>query len=288
MGLSKSIGNTISSLRRKSGRTQEEVAIEAGISRNQLSVVEKGENRVSVWILHKIAKGLGVSLIELLEQVDFNGIKEYDNPDAFYDNRKVVVSPDLSLYSKGDETLLESPNKVTIIGKKKPTEHGLKMTQAITRWFVKKGYTIVSGLEEGIDSMVHLTCLESEGKSIAVLNSGLRGINHKKNKELADRIVQSGGLLLSTFPAPIFSKLIHNEECRKIQVKISKNNLILVESQLDSYEMRTALQLIKEKKKITCIPPLKKDLKKAGGNMILIRDHPNMVMTLTKESIGDF
>lgn len=284
MGLSESIGNTISYLRLKKGRTQEEVAAEAGISRNQLSVIENGDNRVSVWILHKIAKGLGVSLIELLEQVKFDGIREYYNPDAINDDKKVQISDDLTLFYRGDESLLKSPNRVTIIGKKKPTEYGLKMSQAITSWFVNKGYTIVSGIEEGIDSMVQESCLKSGGKSIAVINSGLRGINNKSSKELANKIVDAGGLLLSKYPAPSFPKISHNMDSRMIQVGISRN-LILVESQLGSCEMKVALKLIKEKKKITCVQPRKKDLKKAQGNMILIRDHQDMVMELTQDSI---
>lgn len=287
MELSWSIRHTIASLREKVGLTQEELAKESGISRKHLMNVESGMERVSIDIIHKIANGLGLSLIELLEMVDIDGVRSYKNPHYEDDNKTVELTPEQLLFYKGDKTLLKSPKKLTIIGKKKPTEHGLRMSQALTSWFIKRGYIVVSGIEEGIDSMVHETCLDNGGKSIAVLNSGIRGIVQKKSKELADKIVKAGGLLLTKYSAPTFPKLTHNLDSRILQVKIGYG-VILVESQLGSSEMKAILHLIKEKKekkKIYCVTPLMTDYNKAQGNFVLIRNHPNTVIELTEESI---
>lgn len=284
MGLSSSIGQAIYKLRLKVGLTEEEVARAAEISRQHYVDVENGYKRVSVYILHKIAKELQISLIGLLEEVDIEGIKEYNSPNDDHYKNKIDVYHDLSLYFIGDKSLLESMKKVTIIGKKKSTEYGIKTGQALARWYAEQGYVIISGMEEGIEEWVHVTCLESGGKSIAVLNSGLGNINPKRTKELSDKIVDAGGLLLSKYHPFSSSKLSHRLDSRKIQVRVGKK-VILVESQLDSCEMKIALQLIKEKKKITCVRPLDKDKGKAQGNMILIRDHSDMVMELTEDKI---
>ena len=56
----------------------------------------------------------------------------------------------------------------------------------------KKGYVVVSGLALGCDSIAHKTCVETGGKTIAVLPTSCDNIQPSSNKLLAEKIVQSG------------------------------------------------------------------------------------------------
>jgi DNA processing protein len=59
---------------------------------------------------------------------------------------------------------------------------------------------VVSGLAYGIDTNAHRGALLGEGKTVAVLGSGVDVIHPRGNRELARRIVREGGALISEFP----------------------------------------------------------------------------------------
>ncbi len=101
------------------------------------------------------------------------------------------------LYCKGELSLLDS-NCLAIIGTRKPTTYGRRVAKDFTA-ILSEYFTIVSGLAYGIDAIAHETTLENEGKTIAVLGSGLLNIYPATHQNLADRIVQNGGLLISEY-----------------------------------------------------------------------------------------
>ena len=76
----------------------------------------------------------------------------------------------------------------------------IELTEKIvTAEILKCGATIVSGLALGCDTIAHKTALDHGAKTIAVLPSPLSGIYPKENVALAERIVESGGLLVSEY-----------------------------------------------------------------------------------------
>ena len=81
------------------------------------------------------------------------------------------------------------------MGTRKPTNHGKRWTYKITQALAKKGFTIVSGLADGIDTIAHRACLDVGGKTIAVLGNGLDRAYPYKNKELMAEIAQKGLIL---------------------------------------------------------------------------------------------
>ena len=61
------LGNRIKELRRKTGMSQETFALSIGMDRTYYSSIEKGKHNVTIINLHKISKGLNVSLSEFLK-----------------------------------------------------------------------------------------------------------------------------------------------------------------------------------------------------------------------------
>lgn len=110
-------------------------------------------------------------------------------------------SPDdpILLWVKGQ---LPSPAQptVAVIGAREATEHGLEIAARISRYLVAQNYSIVSGLAVGVDSASHRSTLDSNGHTIAVLAHGLQTIAPKENRELAERILEKGGALVSEYP----------------------------------------------------------------------------------------
>lgn len=105
----------------------------------------------------------------------------------------------LFLWYKGDLTVAEMPS-VAIIGTREPTPEGIKVGNYLGQRFAEAGFNIVSGLAYGCDKSGHEGALRAlNGKTTAFLAHGLDIIYPPEHTELAHRIVEAGGLLLSEY-----------------------------------------------------------------------------------------
>lgn len=91
------------------------------------------------------------------------------------------------LYYQGAWDLVYTPS-IAIVGTRKPSEDGLARTRKLVRSLVGNGYTIVSGLAAGVDTMAHRTALESGGRTIAVIGTPLSAVYPKENAALQEEI----------------------------------------------------------------------------------------------------
>ena len=115
--------------------------------------------------------------------------------DEDYPSRlKQISDPPLILYHIG--SLFDFNNCIAISGTRRSCDHIIEMTYEIARELTKKGYTIASGLAEGVDTAAHEGALSIEnGATIAVMANGLKKVFPKKNIELAKRIAERGAVL---------------------------------------------------------------------------------------------
>jgi DNA protecting protein DprA len=98
------------------------------------------------------------------------------------------------LYSKGDVTLLQTPC-VAIVGTRHPTEAASEAAFRIAAAFAQEGFTVVSGLAEGIDKEAHLGALSVSGKTIAVLGTPLFQCYPRAHSDLMEAIARRGLLI---------------------------------------------------------------------------------------------
>ena len=73
------------------------------------------------------------------------------------------------------------------------------MCKKFSKFYAENGITIVSGLARGIDGIAQKEVVDNGGKTIAVLGGGINSISPKINIELAYRIIDSGGLVVSEY-----------------------------------------------------------------------------------------
>jgi len=111
---------------------------------------------------------------------------------------KEIIDPPLALYVKGT---LPADMKISlsIVGSRRATYYGQLVTERITQGLLPYGFWIVSGLARGIDSIAHHCALQGGGKTIAVMGSGLDVVYPPENKNLMERIAESGAVI-SEFP----------------------------------------------------------------------------------------
>ncbi len=135
-----------------------------------------------------------------VEQIQRRGISLLMLGDAQYPKRlSEIGDPPVFLYCRGDVSLLEQPC-VALVGTRRMSGYGRRVTQEFVPALVRAGMVTVSGLARGIDAEVAKETLKAGGKTVAVLGHGLGMIFPKSNLELSERILKDGGLLLSEFP----------------------------------------------------------------------------------------
>lgn len=104
------------------------------------------------------------------------------------------------IYYLGDISLLQETNQcAAVIGLRNPTEQIETRERAIVRQLVQEGVITVSGLATGCDTIAHRETLKRGGKTVAILPSPLSQILPESNVQLADLIVENGGLVLSEY-----------------------------------------------------------------------------------------
>src|SRR6185369_3275054 len=88
---------------------------------------------------------------------------------------------------------------VAIVGARRCTAYGERTARRLGREVAEAGIVVTSGLARGIDGAAHRGALEA-GRTLAVLAGGLDRVYPGEHRELADRIVDKGGSLVSEQP----------------------------------------------------------------------------------------
>lgn len=104
------------------------------------------------------------------------------------------------LYLMGNVNLLEQEKNVAIIGARAADRNGCDKAYSLAADFAKKGYVVVSGLALGCDSAAHRGCLAAQGKTVAIVGSGLDIVHPMVNKDLQEMILNHDGLVISEYP----------------------------------------------------------------------------------------
>ncbi|OYX14420.1 MAG: DNA processing protein DprA [Rhizobiales bacterium 32-66-8] len=119
---------------------------------------------------------------------------EADYPERLRD----ATHPVELLYFQGDWSLIDTP-AVAVVGTRKPSSEGVRRTEQLVKKLVFDGFTIVSGLAEGVDTAAHTTAIAVGGRTVAVIGTPLGHAFPKGNGELQSKIARDF-LLISQVP----------------------------------------------------------------------------------------
>ncbi|MGQ0538813.1 MAG: DNA-processing protein DprA [Gemmatimonadaceae bacterium] len=102
------------------------------------------------------------------------------------------------VFTLGNRTLLQNP-AAAVVGTRRATPYGLRVTRTLVTQLVQHGITIVSGMARGIDTAAHEAALDAGGSTIAVLGTGVDVVYPAGNTRVYERLLRQG-LLLSEAP----------------------------------------------------------------------------------------
>lgn len=190
------------------------------------------------------------NLLNQSNNLDIHSITPFDN--SFPNYLKSIADPPVLLFYKGDISILESGKRVAIVGTRTLSPQGIIECKFVTKHFVDTGFVIVSGLARGCDTIIHKTCIENRGKTIAVLPCPIDEIYPSENQRLSETIVETGGLLMSEYPIGTTPRKYYFIERDRLQSGISQG-VVVIETEIDGGTMHTANFAIQQKRILRCI-----------------------------------
>lgn len=162
---------------------------------------EKAIQKVSLANLNE-AYQVAQKIIDASDQANIGLVGYYDDdfPNALRNtiNEEGKADPPLLLWYRGDLSIAKLPG-LAVIGTREATPEGVAGGIYLSGQFAKRGFNIVSGLAIGCDTSGHKGALKVGGKTTAILANGLDydSIYPPENQDLAEEIVENGGLLMS-------------------------------------------------------------------------------------------
>ena len=183
------------------------------------------------------------------EEIKTISIEDKNYPKAL----KEIKDPPGVLYYRGE--ILPEENCFAIVGTRRFSPYGKQVALEIAGDSAEAGLTIVSGLAPGIDSFAHQAVIERGKRTIAVLGTGLdeKSIYPQSNLKLAEKILETGGCLISEYPPGTPGSNFTFPQRNRIISGLSLGVLV-VEAKQKSGALITANWAKKQGRKVFAVP----------------------------------
>jgi DNA processing protein len=188
-------------------------------------------------------------------------------PDAGYPAAlREISDPPLVLFQRGE--LRESVLRIGVVGTRAPTAYGRRAATGLAGGLAARGIEVVSGAARGIDSSAHTGALEEEeGRTVAVLGSGLLCPYPPENEALLERIAENGAVL-SEFPP---REPPRGEQFPRRNRLISGLSaaVVVVEAAVKSGSLITANHALEQGREVLAVPGPVSSARSEGCNRLI-------------------
>ncbi|WP_155590218.1 DNA-processing protein DprA [Lysinibacillus cavernae] len=179
-----------------------------------------------------------------------------------------IPSPPTVLYVKGQYSLLTNKKQIAIIGSRKATAYSKRAIDVIVPPLVQRGYTVVSGLARGADTMAHRATINMGGYTIAVLGHGFNYLYPTENHILAKQMAEQQ-LLMTEYPPYMKPEKWHFPMRNRIISGLSQA-LIVTEAALKSGTLITTELALEQGKDVFVVPGPIDVAQSRGTNQLLL------------------
>lgn len=166
---------------------------------------------------------------------------------------KEIYDPPYIMYTKG-ALKPEDEFALAIVGTRKLSSYGQQAASHLARDLAQAGLTVISGLAQGIDTLAHLTALQQNKRTIAVVGSSIdtQSIFPPVNRRLAEQIAKNGAVL-SEYPPGSFALKHHFPARNRIISGLSLGALI-IEAPEKSGALITANHALSQNREVFAVP----------------------------------
>lgn len=177
------------------------------------------------------------------------------------------------IFNKGNINNLNK-RAVGVIGTRSPTNHGAIIAYRIAKYLAEHNISVISGLALGCDSYGHKGALDANGHTVAVMAHGLDMVAPTQNKNLAEKILNNDGALISTYPIGTKPSTYTFAARDKIQAGLSEM-IVMVQSGLNGGSLIASSSILLDQRKLIIPEPTKTDkecnCEQIQANLVFIR-----------------
>ncbi|MEO5355737.1 MAG: DNA-processing protein DprA [Nitrospirae bacterium YQR-1] len=171
--------------------------------------------------------------------------------DEYPEMLKELPDSPILLFVKGDITP-EDRYAIAIVGTRTLSHYGKSVTEKFTGELVDMGFTIVSGMARGIDTVAHRQALKGYGRTIAVLGCGIDIAYPPENLWLMQRIAENGAVVSEFLPGSRPQR--ENFPIRNRLISAFSLGVLVVEAGQRSGALITANFALEQGKEVFAIP----------------------------------
>ena len=237
-----------------------------GISDNLSSRIIKSKG------LYDEAKLQTEKELEKLKKINGSIITIWDND--YPPLLKKIYDPPLLLYTIGNFTE-EDGYSIAVVGTRQPTSYGKLQAEKFVADVVNQRITIISGLARGIDSVAHNSALKNNGRTIAVIGSGLDVIYPPENKKLFEQITNSG-MIISEYKLGAKPDAQNFPKRNRIISGLSLG-VIIVETGIGGGAMQTASFALDQNREVFAVPGNLGSRQSDGTNLLIQKGEAKLV-----------
>jgi DNA processing protein len=147
---------------------------------------------------------------------------------------------------------LPDPPSLAVVGSRKVTEYGARITRDLTEELAAAGLTIVSGFARGIDTIAHKAAIAVNGKTIAVWGTGPDEVYPEENKDLVDEVA-AHGCVVTEFPFGLAPDAANFPVRNRLIAGLS-DGVLVAQARRKSGALLTAEHALEQGKEIFAIP----------------------------------
>lgn len=179
-----------------------------------------------------------------------------------------IPNPPRQLFYRGSLDTLTTGVKLAVVGSRKYSPYGCGVTHQLVTEIARNGVVIVSGLALGIDGLAHAAALDAGGATVAVLPCGLDKVYPSTHRQLAERILQQGGSLISEYDTGT-PPLLQNFVARNRIVSGLCNAILVIEAAEKSGTLHTANFALEQGRTVMAVPGNITSQLSAGTNNLI-------------------
>lgn len=168
---------------------------------------------------------------------------------------------------------------LAVVGSRRMSSYGRRMTERLVFEAASRGLTIVSGFMYGVDATAHRAALSAGGDTIAVVAYGIERACMEYMRELYEQILGSGGLVISEYGGDEHPRKFMFPKRNRIIAGLCQAVLV-VEAAERSGSLITAGYAKKYERQVLAVPgPI--DSRNSQGTLKLIEQGAVMVRNIT-------
>lgn len=210
------------------------------------------------------------------EQAERFGARIVQLPDADYPSvLRQIYAPPVSLFVYGE--LSADERAVAVVGTRNATVYGRLAAERYAATLAETGVAVVSGLARGIDTYAHAAALDSGGRTIAVVASGLDKLSPSDAVRLGDRIAGCGAVI-SEYPFGMRALPAYFPQRNRIISGLASATLV-VESDERGGAMITAGFALDQNREVFAVPGSISSPKSRGTNLLIRTDRARLTQS---------